>query len=177
MRCQSLYWHFNKPFAHEAGENHMSKIETLNATLTTKQAALEKAKDKVTALTAAIATLVDRIANIGNEEAFAEALNRDLVGKKVSFYFGRGEKRRELEGVVIAYRAQEGRVGAQVKVQTGEGFDAALNTVPVVALISVEGVDYKNVQDEEPAPEGTPGAAVESNDDPLASADPFVLAA
>lgn len=155
----------------------MSKIETLNASLITKQGQLAKAQKRVAALTARIAALTARIANIGNEEAFAEALNRDLVGKKVTFYFGRAEKRREMEGTVIAYRAQEGRVGAQVKVQSGGGFEASLNTVPVVALISVEGIDFKNVQEEDaPAEAPVSTDAPVDNTDPLAdvpAVDPF----
>ena len=52
-------------------------------------------------------------------------------GRKVRFDYGRGEKKRSYEGVVLARRdpAEGEKVAPQCRVQVGEGFDIEILTI------------------------------------------------
>ena len=83
-------------------------------------------------LTTKLATIAARIAALEAERADLEARlaagyvdpDQVLVGRRVSFEFGRGaDKKRVLEGTVIGRREGEGKAAPQVAVEVGEGFD------------------------------------------------------
>lgn len=83
-------------------------------------------------LTTKLATIVARIAALEAERAEVESRiaagyvdpAQVLVGRRVSFEFGRGaDKKRVLEGTVIGRREGEDKAAPQIAVEVGEGFD------------------------------------------------------
>ena len=58
----------------------------------------------------------------------AASVKQYAVGEGVSFRFGRAEKARTLEGVIVAVKTEDDKA-AQYRVAVGEGFDQELFTV------------------------------------------------
>ena len=79
-----------------------------------------------------LATIVARIAALEAERTELETRiaagyvdpDQVLVGRRVSFEFGRGaDKKRVLEGTVIGRREGEGKAAPQIAVEVGDGFE------------------------------------------------------
>ena len=79
--------------------------------------------------------LVDRIQAAEGELITARLLDTVGVGSRIKFNVGRGETRREVEGVVIA-RA-EGGEDRRLKVQFGEGFDIEVAVIQPAHITQV----------------------------------------
>jgi hypothetical protein len=75
--------------------------------------------------------LVAKLEQAVNAEAI---LNNVNVGNKVRFAFGRGEKRRELDGTVVAVREDE-KQGKLARINSGEGFEQQGFTVRVADIV------------------------------------------
>ena len=87
-----------------------------------KQARLEVLNVKITELTAERDTLAKELENAVNEADLQE-------GRTVDFVFGRGTTRGPKTGVIVGRKEAEGKVGVQLRIATGEGFDATILTV------------------------------------------------
>lgn len=81
------------------------------------------------------AVLIERILAAEEELITARLLDTVGVGTRIKFYVGRGETRREVEGVVIA-RA-EGGEDRRLKAQFGEGFDTEVAVIQPAHITQV----------------------------------------
>jgi hypothetical protein len=110
----------------------MSKQQTKLEALNTKLAA---AQAKVVELTTARDALVLAQANGVNEDALQ-------TGVEVTFNYGRGATRGARTGLIVGRKEAEGKVGVQLRVAVGEGFDATVLTIyaaDVTAIVPVPG--------------------------------------
>ena len=99
-----------------------------------KQARLAVVNTKIAELTAERDTLVKELENAVNEA--------DLqVGRNVDFVFGRGETRGGKTGVIVGRKEAEGKVGVQLRIATGEGFDATVLTIYAADVTRLQAVE------------------------------------
>lgn len=90
-----------------------------------------------------LAAIDARIAKLQQQrDELAAAPDTDLfskitTGDRVIAEYGRGEKRRTVEGTVLGKKPAEGKAPAQVRIAVGEGFDAEVLTVPTAAVTAV----------------------------------------
>lgn len=92
------------------------------------------------------------------DAAFRATIEAGLaVGTRVTYEFGRAATRVTKIGVVKAFKAAADKVPAQYRIESGEGFDAVIDTVPASAI-----VDFPQ------SPE--PGTPVDTPADPFAAA-------
>ncbi len=97
------------------------------------------ARTKIADIDAKIAKLQAARAEL-EQAALYEVDTSDLkAGDSVDFEFGRGEKRRNMTGVVSAIKREEGKAGL-VRIVSGEGFDAEIVTVFEASIRAVRPV-------------------------------------
>ena len=97
--------------------------------LALQQARVKRLEDELTDARIRVDEL-DNLAAILPESAPTTAANvkQYAVGEGVSFRFGRAEKARTLEGVIVAVKTEDDKA-SQYRVAVGEGFDQELFTV------------------------------------------------
>ena len=97
--------------------------------LALQEARVKRLEDELVDARARVAEL-DELAATLPETAPTTAGNvkQYAVGEGVSFRFGRAEKARTLEGVIVAVKTEDDKA-AQYRVAVGEGFDQELFTV------------------------------------------------
>lgn len=78
--------------------------------------------EKIKDLKEDIAALEAKLSRLETEKKNAGRVSGIAVGQAVKFDYGRGEKRRELEGTVTALKDDE-KKGRLLAVTVGEGFD------------------------------------------------------
>lgn len=83
---------------------------------------------------AKVDSLNEKLAKLDAVEANAAAIDALSPGDSVSYVFGRAANRRVLTGVVRATNKNDKGV-LQLKVETGEGFDAEFNLIDSSALL------------------------------------------
>jgi hypothetical protein len=87
--------------------------------------------NKILARIEADAKLVSKVVAGKSEAPDLNLSGQVQPGRKVRFDYGRGEKKRSYEGVVLARRdpAEGEKVAPQCRVQVGEGFDIEILTI------------------------------------------------
>ena len=115
----------------------MSKIATQ---ITKLQAAIAAAQATITGCEAKIAELQPQLE--AEQAAARLAEEREASGyakdTPVVITFGRGETRKTLAGVVVAFAPKNDKVPASYAVLVGSGIDAKIVKVPAVAVTLIE---------------------------------------
>jgi hypothetical protein len=90
--------------------------------------------EDIAAAQAKVDKLIASLAKLDAGQANAAAIEALTAGDSVAYVFGRGDKRRVLNGIVRATNKNDKGV-LQLKVETGEGFDAEFNLIDSAALL------------------------------------------
>ena len=97
--------------------------------LALQEARVKRLEDELLDARLRVAELDDLAATLPETAPTAAAnVKQYAVGEGVSFRFGRAEKARTLEGVIVAVKTEDDKA-AQYRVAVGEGFDQELFTV------------------------------------------------
>lgn len=97
--------------------------------LALQEARVKRLEDELLEARLRVAELDDLAATLPETAPTAAAsVKQYAVGEGVSFRFGRAEKARTLEGVIVAVKTEDDKA-AQYRVAVGEGFDQELFTV------------------------------------------------
>ena len=97
--------------------------------LALQEARVKRLEDELVDARARVAELDELAATLPETAPTAAAsVKQYAVGEGVSFRFGRAEKARTLEGVIVAVKTEDDKA-AQYRVAVGEGFDQELFTV------------------------------------------------
>ena len=114
--------------------------------LALQEARVKRLEDELLDARLRVAELDDLAATLP-ESAPTTAANvkQYAVGEGVSFRFGRAEKARTLEGVIVAVKTEDDKA-AQYRVAVGEGFDQELFTVFPGQIIASAKEDEANTE-------------------------------
>ena len=97
--------------------------------LALQEARVKRLEDELVDARARVAELDELAATLPETAPTAAAsVKQYAVGEGVSFRFGRAEKARTLDGVIVAVKTEDDKA-AQYRVAVGEGFDQELFTV------------------------------------------------
>mgnify|MGYP003489857980 FL=1 len=105
---------------------------TLRTKLTKVIEAIEVARTKLIELDLQKAALEKELASFIDTNAI-------VFGTVVIFVFGRGEKRRELQGTVVGRKEGDEKRVAKLKIGVGDGFDAELFEISVKDVVTIVG--------------------------------------
>lgn len=115
-----------------------------------------------------IAAAQDRLNKLLRQQQVQEILNSVGVGDTATFRFGRGEKARDLSGVISAVGDKDvaGRSTRMARVTVGEGLDAESYQIRVADILTINGAPA-------PVAEADEDEAAETADAPEAGEDPL----
>lgn len=116
-----------------------------------------------------IAAAQDRLNKLLRQQQVQEILNSVGVGDTATFRFGRGEKARDLSGVISAVGDKDvaGRSTRMARVTVGEGLDAESYTIRVADILTINGESAPVAEPDEEDAETAD--APEAGEDPLAA--------
>lgn len=117
-----------------------------------------------------IAAAQDRLNKLLRQQQVQEILNSVGVGDTATFRFGRGEKARDLNGVISAVGDVDvaGRSTRMARITVGEGLDATDYKVRVADILTINGENAPVAEPDEEDAE-TADAPEAEGEDPLAA--------
>ena len=115
----------------------------------------------------------ERLNKLLRQRQVQEILNSVGVGDTASFRFGRGEKARDLSGVIAAVGDVDvaGRSTRMARITVGEGLDAETYKVRVADILSINGeaAPVAEPDEEDAADDANTPDETGAGDDPLAA--------